>query len=383
MDEGRILAFNLYPSDNMKNVLIASFFLFAGSSIQAQVDKYGEALMSTPAVVYETQQVTYNGQSRPALTYGVVSSPDDYYKDWKKFFDTRYLIEGKKSSGFTSYTNVLIAEWSADTITVHFKTDKDADACRHFIMVDKKGVFISESEDADLYLKIKSTAKTQLKDFYNKQYDEYIADQQKFFDNQIKDKEKLQKQNEKLNGTIQSKTSSIQKTNDNIRETNAKITDGNNEVKLLNSTLEQNRKAVEQAKKELDNQDEQIRIKETEYNKLNVAGALNTKDGEKVMKELEKLRSKREKLQGKVTDVSEDQTSTENNILKAEQNVTKLQSKLDSYKSDIDKHQAEINDAKSGMEKVAGQMKDEDREIDSARAGLEKLKAAKAGVAGI
>ncbi|MFM9984921.1 MAG: hypothetical protein ACKVOK_06775, partial [Flavobacteriales bacterium] len=123
----------------MKNLLLAFPILFSTILTLAQVDKYGEALMNTPSVVYETQQVTYNGQSRPALTYGVISSSEDYFKDWKKFFDTRFMIEGKKSSGFTTYSNVLIGEWSADTITVHFKTDKDADACRHFIMIEKKG----------------------------------------------------------------------------------------------------------------------------------------------------------------------------------------------------------------------------------------------------
>jgi hypothetical protein len=71
------------------------------------------------------------------------------------------MIEERKSSSFTTYSNVLIGEWLADTITVHFKTDKDANACRHFIMIEKKGVFVSEADDADLFLKVKSTAKTQ------------------------------------------------------------------------------------------------------------------------------------------------------------------------------------------------------------------------------
>jgi hypothetical protein len=65
----------------MKNLLIAFLILFTSILTHALADKYGEALMNTPLVVDKTQQVTYNGQLRPALTYGVISSSEDYYKD--------------------------------------------------------------------------------------------------------------------------------------------------------------------------------------------------------------------------------------------------------------------------------------------------------------
>ncbi len=365
----------------MKNLLFLLTICLSSFMTWAQPNKYAQSLMITPVVAFDAQQVTFNETSHPALTYIIHSDADDFLKDWKKMFETKYMIEGKRSSGYTACMGVRVANWSLDSLNLYYKTEKEADATRMYLMIEKGGKFLAETDDMEMFAKVKVTLKQHAKDFYLKQYEMHIADQQKQYDGQVKDMEKLRKQEEKFNKIIADHNSSKAKADENIRETNAKLAESRNEIRTHNTALELNKKAVVQAEKEVSTQNELIKAKEVEYTQLNNSGSLNTKSGKKVMKELEKGRAKMEKLRATLTDAGSEQTKTENEIIKAEQGEAKLQSKMTEMNAAVDKHDAEINASKAELDKTAQDIKDKQRLIDEAKNLLDKLQAAKAGLA--
>lgn len=339
--------------------------------------------METPSLAFEEQHVSFKSGTQPALTLHVVAQQSAYEKDFKNWLSTRYAIEGKKAGGFFAAIGKVVNEWSTDSVNIYYKTDKDGDGLRLYFMLEQKGIFLDQGNNAAVMENVKSAIKQQAKTFYTKYYDEHIIDQQKHYESQINDIEKLRKKQDKLNGDIQSHTASVQKTNDNIRDTNTKINEASNKVSAQNSELQLHQRMSDQAKKEADTNAAQVRTKETEYNKMNAAGVLNTREGERTMKDLEKLRSNQEKLQGTLAKANETQTKSENAILKLEQDKGKLESKMNDLRSTLDAHNAEIESLKHSVEDTDTLIKNEQEQADVARRDLDKLKAAKAGLMGI
>ena len=352
-------------------------------SFYAQPDKYALALMNTPFIVFEEIPVTFREKTANSISILVTADQDSYSKDWKSWLKSRYMLEGKKDMGFYSCSETLIGEWSPDSLKVHFKIDKDGDASRLWLVLEKKGEILNSQSHGDVLSQVKIAIGTQVKDFYIKYYDEKIADQQKYYDLQTHDLEKLNKKHEKLQGEIKSKKESIEKNKDRIRDTESQINEKEGLVKTLNAELQNNQKAAEQAQKEVDAQTKLIKDKEVEYNKLNAAGALNSKEGERVIKDLEKFRSKMEKLNERVLDTSEDVTKSENKIIDEEKNKTKLESKLEEYRRNNNKLEEEISDLNREVENNDSSIRDEQKQVESALADLDKLKAAKLGVTGV
>lgn len=95
-----------------------------------------------------------------------------------------------------------------------------------------------------------------------------------------------------------------------------KVSESESKIKSLNAQLQQDQKASDQAQKRSRGAIEVGERKEVEYNRLNAAGALNSKEGERVIKDLEKLRSKMDKLQENVTKTTETVTKSKTMFLK-------------------------------------------------------------------
>lgn len=343
----------------------------------AQPDKYATALMNAPFIAFEEQQINFRESVQPSLSILITSEESGYVKNWKNWLKTKYLIEAKKNAGFYSAVGILISEWSMDTINFHYKTDKDGDAVRLNILIERKGEFFSEKNHPEELAKVKAAVEIQVKEFYIKYYDEKIADQQKFYNLQVGDLEKLMKKKDKINGSIQDHNNTIAKTEDAMRGTNNEILESEGKIKSLDAQLQQDQKAEAQAKKEVDAQQKLIADKEVEYNKMNAAGSLYTKEGEKLIKELEKFNGKQEKLLATLTKAQEGTTKTENAILKEGQVKTKLTAKLGELKNSKDKNNSDVSALKSDLEKNEGDAKDEQKQIDAALVDLEKLKSAK------
>lgn len=361
----------------MKSIFL--FFFFAAIQLVgfSQPDKYAKALMNAPYISFEERTISFKDGAQPAMVILVMAPESDYLKDWKNWLKSKYAIEGKKNSSYYSSVGIQVNEWSADTINFHYFTDKEGDAVRLSILVDRKGVFYSEKEHGDVTSKIKQSVSTQVKEFYIKYYDEKISDQQKFYDTQINDLAKLNKKRDKLNGDVESHNKTISKTEDQIRDVNSRANASDGNIKSLNSQLQHDQNVAEQAQKEVDAQQKLIVTRETDYNKLNAAGSLNSREGEKVIKDLEKLRSKQEKLQSTLSKANETTTKSENAILKEEQNKTKILAKLEDLKNAKDKSTHELNDLKRELDKNESDLKDEQKEIDAAKLDMDNLKAAK------
>ncbi len=361
----------------MKSYLLLLFFTLSQIVGFSQPDKYAKALMNAPYISFEERTISFKDGVQPALVSLVMAQESDYLKDFKNWLKSKYAIEGKKNSSHYSAIGILVNEWSADTLNFHYFTDKEGDAVRLSILVDRKGVYYSEKEHGDVISNIKQSVSAQVKEFYIKYYDEKISDQQKFYDTQINDLAKLNKKRDKLNADVESHNKTITKTEEQMRDVNSSANASDGNIKSLNSQLQQDQNMAEQARKELDAQQKLIATRESDYNKLNAAGSLNSREGEKVIKDLEKLRSKQEKLQSTLSKANETTTKSENAILKEEQNKTKILAKLEDLKNTKDKNTQELNDLKRELEKNESDLKDEQMEIDAAKLDMDNLKLAK------
>lgn len=363
--------------EKMKKHLFQFIFLTASLVCFGQPDKYAMALMNTPFIAFEAQTVTFRDAPQPAIVILVTADEDAYSKDLKNWLKTRYKIEAKKNSGYNSAVNVIVSEWTPDSINVHYKTDKDGDATKLILLIESKGTFFSELNQSEIISKVKIALASQVRDFYVKYYDKKIEDQQSHYDRQASDLEKLNKKKTKLGDSIKSEKNSIEKNNDKSRSFKSAISASDGKIKSLNSQLQLDQKTTEQAQKEVDAQQKVINQKEVEYNKLNATGELDSKEGVKIIKELEKLRGKQEKLTQKLTNSQSASTKTENTILKEEQTKTKAEAGVESMKQDSDKHESEIRDLERNVSNNEDDIKSKQLLLDVARADLEKLKAAK------
>lgn len=364
----------------MKKLFLIAVCLIPASLFAQRLNKRTESLMTAPTLTYEQHQYTIGTSTAIAMTVKVNADLDEYTKDFKDYLKTNIAIEGKKNSGFISTQKMVIPQWSTDSMTFHYKTERDGDYTRLIVAAEQKGAFITPENNPELVSKIKASTTTQIKSFYVKYYEQHVADQQKYYDGQVSDMEKLRKKQEKLNSKLESNNKSKQKTENNIREANSEANKKDGDIKSLNSELQNNKSAVAQAQKEVDAQATLIATKEGEYNRLNYSGSLNSKEGEKVIKELGKLRKKQEKLQGNLTKANSNLTKTENGILKAEQGKSKQEAKLTDLQSDSDSYDSKNSNLKSDLQNLQKEMKDKQDLIDVARTNLDKLKLAKDGV---
>lgn len=367
----------------MKKLLLILSFTLPVFLLAQRLDKQTESLMTAPSLAFEQHQYNIGTASVNAMTVKVNASTDEYTKDWKEYLKSNLAIEGKKNSGFLSSQRILIPQWSTDSMTVHYKTERDGDYTRLIVAAEQKGTYVTEENNPELVAKIKASVTTQIKSFYVKYYDQHIAEQQKYYDGQVSDMEKLRKKQEKVNSKLESNNKSKQKTENNIRDANSEANKKDGDIKSLNSQLQNNKSAVVQAQKEVDAQTTLITAKEGEYNRLNYSGSLNSKEGEKVIKELGKLRKKQEKLQGTLTKASSNLTKTENAILKAEQGKSKQEAKVNDLQSDSDSFDSKNSNLKSDLQNLQKDMKDKQESIDAARANLDKLKLAKDGISAL
>jgi hypothetical protein len=361
----------------MKKLYFILFIILCQFSILGQPDKYATALMNAPYIAFEEKQISFQDKSQPSLSILITSDEDVYSKEFRNWMKGTMMAEGKKNSGFYSVIGGVIPVWSTDSINYHFKITPDGDACRLYLLGESKGKFISDATHHEVIEKMKSSITAQVKDFYIRYYDEKINDQQKFYDAQNSDLEKLQRKKEKLAGHLADNQNNVTKTTKSMEETSLKVSESESKIKSLNAQLQQDQKASDQAQKEAEAQLKLVKEKEVEYNRLNAAGALNSKEGERVIKDLEKLRSKMDKLQENVTKTTETVTKSENNVLKEEQNKTKVEAKLSDLKNDRDKYEHEIRNIKGDQDTNESEIKDEQLQVAAALADLDKLKLAK------
>lgn len=367
----------------MKKLFLIAIMSVSVSMNAQRLDKTTESLMTTPNVVFQQQQYNLGNATAPATTLSITGDEKEFNKDWKAYLKSTLAIEGKKNGAYTSATNVVIPQWSSDTMSFHYKTEKDGSGTKLIVITEQKGAFVTPESNPELASKVNASISTEIKNFYVKSYDKSIATQQKYYDGQVKDMDKLRKNLDKTQAKLESNSKDKQKNENKLRDAGSESNKKDGDIKSLNAELQNNKKAVEQAQKEVDAQAVLITTKEGEYNRLNYSGSLNTKEGERVIKDLGKLRSKQEKLQGTLTKANSNMTKTENAMLKAEQGKSKQEAKITDLQSDINNQDSKSDNLKSDLKGVQKEIEDKQKLIDEAKANLDKLKAAKDGVARI
>ncbi len=357
-------------------LILLTYFPFFGQLKNSEI----ENLLSTPSINYQEQQYVLNNATANSTTIVIHATEKEYTKDLKDYLKTNLNLEGKKNSGYTSVIKAIIPQWSNDSLSFHYKTEKDISGTKLIVIAEQNGQFISQESHPETWMKIKSSLTSQIKTFYIKLYDKSIAEQQKYYDSQVKDMEKLRKQLTKTQGKIEDNNKSKQKNESKLRDARSGSSKKDGDIKSLNAQLQNDKKAVDQAQKEVDAQAILITEKEGEYNRLNYSGSLATKEGEKVIKELGKLRKKQEKLRGTLSKANANKTKTENALLKAEQDKSKQESKITDLQSDIDSQDSKNTSLKSDLGNVEREINDKQRVIDEARNLLDRLKTAKNGL---
>ncbi len=367
----------------MKKLFLIATLVIPMLVAAQRLDKTTESLMTTPVVTFQQQQYNLGSATTSATTLSITGDEKEFAKDWKEFLKSNLAMEGKKNGAFVTATNVTVPQWSAEPLSFHYKTEKDGSGAKLVYIIEQNGAFVTEQSNPDLAAKVKASATTQIKSFYVKSYDKSIATQQKYYDGQVKDMEKLRKNLDKTQSKMESNSKDKQKNENKLRDASSGANQKDGDIKSLNAELQNNKKAAEQAQKEVDAQATLITAKEGEYNRLNYSGALNSKEGERVIKDLGKLRKKQEKLQSTLTKANGNKTKTENAMLKAEQGKSKQEAKMTDLQSDINSQDSKSDNLKSDLKNVQKEMEDKQKLIDEAGANLDKLKSAKDGVAGI
>ncbi|MDZ4824514.1 MAG: hypothetical protein SH856_13730 [Flavobacteriales bacterium] len=363
----------------MKNILFI-FIVFFCSHLRAQDEKIIQALTATPVIEVMEQSVDFRGQAQPAFNVFIMAEESEYERDWKNFMLVTYAVQLKKSSGYYEAYSVLIPAWHSDSINVYSKATKDGDGLRFFLHVESRGQFINSDNQPQSAAGIIALLKIQVKDFYTRYYDMLAEVQQKAYDRQVKDIERLISTGEKMNKEMANKEADIGKANQAISETNGKLKDNANHANSQKQQLDIEKKEHDNMKRELDLNVQQVNLKQKEYDQLNYSGKLNTKQGEKLTKELAKLRSEQEKIQPKITSKNEDITKTESSIFDIDEERTKLENKVHEIENSISRDQSEINNLKSQLDNNEKSKADKQLLMDNANSTLDKLRNAKAGL---
>jgi len=111
---------------NMKKLFLIALMSVPMLAQTQRLDRTTESLMTTPTITFQQQQYNLGNATAPATTISVTADEKEFNKDWKEYLKTSLMIEGKKNSGYMSATNVVIPQWSSDTMSFHYKTEKDS-----------------------------------------------------------------------------------------------------------------------------------------------------------------------------------------------------------------------------------------------------------------
>lgn len=360
--------------------LLAYFFLCAFSvQSYAQPDKIASALFTTPVIQSETTTLLFNDAVRDVYSTPVIGEDDDFYKFWKKYIKTGYMLEGKRESGLYVCGPVKSPSLSEDTVTVYYKIEKEGDFTR-ITCFGRKGDQYFPQDQLPESNKLKVMIERGILQYYTQLYDEKISGQQKFYDRQAKDVERVKKAGERLAKDKISNEKSLDKFKGQLSSANAKYKDVQNEKKSQEAELEQEKREAEQIKKEIKTQEDLLKEKEVEYNEKFFAASADDKKAEKSRKDLESRREKMAKQQSKLEKKNEKITKVENNVLRTDRKLNETQTSIEKLEAEINRSRNTIDDLAKKISDNESSYKEEVLQMESAKADLERLKMSKGGM---
>lgn len=227
-------------------LVTVSIFAFAQNE-----DKMVEAMMTAPGMDIKSTSVKIQKESRPALTVHVNGDAGDIEKSWKKYLADQCDCDLKKDKGFLQSLGVSIPAVSIETVSVFTRVEGDDTGAQIDVAVDFGGKFLSDGETPTEASNMRNLLKSYLKDFYGKQYDDVISDQEKARDKLSKEHDKLVKEGEKLQKSIQGEKDDISKAEETTTKSEQEINDLQQKVVELKAEMDQSKAEIERLEKEV------------------------------------------------------------------------------------------------------------------------------------
>lgn len=213
---------------------LASFTIIAIANAQTIEVKEGSEKFSTG--------------SQNALTTTILeNSKDDVESEWKSFLKDFKHEKVKSDKGEMFADNVVIKEWSNNTVDIYttFEEDKKTKTVKMHVAFDLGGAYLKSSEQKDKYAYAEKMIKEFAIKMTKKPLLEKVKDAEKLVSKAEDDQKGLEKDNKSLKSDIDSYKEKIKKAEDDIKKNEE------NQVKKK-VEIETNKKAVEAAKKVLD-----------------------------------------------------------------------------------------------------------------------------------
>ncbi len=357
-----------------------AFSLLSFSLVSAQSDAVIEALSKTPSIEITTSSLLLEDGIRTTQSAEVIGETDDFAKAWRKFAKAAYGLDGRRENGLTICNPVLQPSLHADSIQVFYKIEKDGKFSRLSVLAKTKGQFITTNDSLGINARIKNMMEKGIHQFYIALYDEKIKTLQRDFDRQTRDVSKAEKQRERFQKEKTSNEKKLAITTDRMNSTRGRLDQIQNQKKALQTELELDKKEAEQSKEELEELEGQLATEESEYNAKYMSGEWSEKKAERERNDLIKLRERIDKQKGIVIKKNERVTARENKILQVDRNYSQTMTSIESMESEIDRRRSDNDQLTKEISNSENVIKEEQTQVESAKAALDRLKSAKEGL---
>ncbi len=359
--------------------LLLPVFLLGAISTFAQPDKIAQALMNTPDV-NTTESSTLHGDGvRKTVEAKIISEPNEIGKFFRGYIKSTFNVSGKKEGAYFVCGPIFSEKLSPDTIVLYYQVLSDGDFSRLSVFGLKKQEYVLESETPEKQNIIAFVEKGLIQ-FYTQLYDKKIKDQQRYYDRQVKDLARVDKGGARLQKDKASHEQSISKLQSQLSNSRANINKIETDKKALEIEMEDEKKESNQIKKEIEQQEQALRTKESEYAERFPGADITDKKATRAREDLEDRREKIIKQQARLEKKNEKVTAVENRILQSERRLHDAQTTIERQEAEITQHKAALEDLFEKEKENKTANVEETQQVESAKASLERLKAAKGGL---
>jgi hypothetical protein len=355
---------------NLSYLILAFILVFSLESRSQSENQVREALMNSPKVNVEKSSEQFGTSVQEVYKADIFAEKKDYEKALTAFLKSRYLLKFRSTSGTHTANDVLVKEWSADSLNVSWRTEEVGDkVVLTFTATSKTGAPVA-AVDASL--------RQQIRDFYLNYYNEIVAAMSKEEMTQKKDVSKAAS----LIGRIEKNIQTAEKTAEKERLAGDKAETLRQNLETKKESQQQELEKLETEKLEMVEQqqliDAEISGKQLQHNELNREGNLETKEAQRVMKDLNKLKERSAK--GKAEQIKKSEA-----IYKAKDAISKTTTEAreleDTKKEHISKEKSkrqEVDNLRSDLDKARKKKEEEEKEMTEVIKALEGIRKAQA-----
>lgn len=359
--------------------LLFALFLCLPVVVLSQPDKIAQALMNTPDINTAESTTLFQDGVRKTIEANVISEPNEIGKFWKNYLKENFNVSGKKIDNYIVCGPIVSTKLSPDTAFLYYNISTDADFSVLSVFATKKQEFIVDT-NAEEKQNIIALVEKALVQFYTQLYDKKIKEQQRYYDNQVKDLSRVDKEGARLEKDKSSHEQSIVKLQDQLSSSRANINAIESNKRELEIKLEDEEKESLQIKKEIEQMEQVLRTKEGEYSDRFSGSDITDKKAEKARNDLEERREKIIKQQSKLEKNNESVTAVENKILQSERKLHEAQSALERQETEISRHKSELEILYEKQKNNKTANAEESDQVSIAKSALDRLKAAKGGL---